>query len=556
MTETLRLRAGMAWVLSAVLLTGCATAHVINVPSATSDVPCLVATPEPDVLIGVALSGGGSRAALFGAAGLEAVSGLRTAAGTSVMEQVTYLSSVSGGSLAASYYTLNKPARDVKVLTPEGAMTSAYRAFFDEYRRTLSQDFQTSLLWRQLVSFRWVNPALAAMTLAEVLRHNLLGEATMMDLSRRQAMGDAPRLIINTTLYNNGRRLAVTNLPSEAFRYDFFQDLRQSLAQQGKPAQMPSPLVKRYESLIPVTPLEMGMDPCPIRLAGSVTASASFPPLVGPFTFQVAGSDTYWHVGDGGLYENQGAESLLFLFLKQLQERKARRALLLAFDSSFPFRGGGQATQRARAAVLPVHLRLLADPEHHGGARHDLSGALLSQLADGGGVPRREHSPGHPASPHRGGVASRSERSAAGVPRRDFPEDPGRGGGAHRRDPDPLASGVGVRPAVAGHRRHQAGGRSTGRGFSTFSRGARLGPGSLKERSAAGTSGDGAPVDAPAAQRRPSAEEDAFGGRARSASRTLGKHRLGDRPVTGIGEVHAVREPGARLGPLNTAVKS
>jgi hypothetical protein len=350
---TLRLPARIVWVLSAVLLTGCATAHVINVPSATSDVPCLVATPEPDVLIGVALSGGGSRAALFGAAGLEAVSGLRTAAGTSVMEQVTYLSSVSGGSLAASYYTLNKPARDVKVLTPEGAMTSAYRAFFDEYRSTLSQDFQTSLLWRQLVSFRWVNPALAAMTLAEVLRHNLLGEATMMDLSRRQAMGDAPRLIINTTLYNNGRRLAITNLPSETFRYDFFQDLRQSLAQQGKPAQMPSPLVKRYESLIPMTPLEMGMDPCPIRLAGSVTASASFPPLVGPFTFQVAGIDTYWHVGDGGLYENQGAESLLFLFLKQLQERKARRALLLAFDSSFPFAVGDR---RLNARAQPFSL--------------------------------------------------------------------------------------------------------------------------------------------------------------------------------------------------------
>jgi len=32
-----------------------------------------------------------------------------------------------------------------------------------------------------------------------------------------------PGLIINTTLYNNGRRLAITTLPPEALRYDFFR---------------------------------------------------------------------------------------------------------------------------------------------------------------------------------------------------------------------------------------------------------------------------------------------------------------------------------------------
>jgi hypothetical protein len=49
-----------AWPLCALLLTGCATAHVYAVPRATPDVACLTPMPEQDLLIGVALSGGGA----------------------------------------------------------------------------------------------------------------------------------------------------------------------------------------------------------------------------------------------------------------------------------------------------------------------------------------------------------------------------------------------------------------------------------------------------------------------------------------------------------------
>ena len=83
-----------------------------------------------------------------------------------------------------------------------------------------------------------------------------------------------------------------------------------------------------------------------MRLAAMVTASASFPPLVGPITLRVRGEETYWHAGDGGLYENKGIESLLFVFLNQLQEKKARRMLILAFDSSFPFSVGDRRLNR------------------------------------------------------------------------------------------------------------------------------------------------------------------------------------------------------------------
>ena len=346
---------GMALGLACALLaTGCATAVAYRAPVAGPQSTCVIPAPECDVVVGVALSGGGSRAALFGAAGLEALSQLRAPNGASVLDQVSYLSSVSGGSVAASYFAMKKPSKGTAVLGPDGALTDGYKTFFADYKNTVSQDFESALLWRQIGSFRWIlNPALAAQSLTELFTERLLGPATFGDLSAREARGDSPRLIINTTLYNNGRRLAMTTLPSDTFRYDFFGDLHQSLAKRGKSAEYPPILKQRWESIVPLTPLDLNFDLCPVKVAGAVTGSASFPPVVGPITFGVGDGDQYWHTGDGGLYENSGTESLLIAFLKQLQAKKSRRALIIAFDSSYPFSVGyRKLTKRAEPWTL------------------------------------------------------------------------------------------------------------------------------------------------------------------------------------------------------------
>jgi hypothetical protein len=299
--------------------------------------------PERDLAVGIALSGGGSRAALFGAAGLEALARLRAPDGKSLLDQVSYLSSVSGGSLTASYYALHKPARETPMLGPDGALTADYQNFFAGFKEKVSQNFESALLRRQLATFRFIlNPALAAKSLSELLNELLLGPATFKDLSTREARGDCPRLIVNTTLYNNGRRLEMTTLPSETFRYDYLADLNQSLARRGQPPAHTPVLQRRWESLQPMVPSDLQMDPCAVPLAGAVTGSASFPPLVGPITFSVGEQQQYWHIGDGGLYENSGTESLLFVFLKQLQAKTSKRALIIAFDSSYPFSVGSR----------------------------------------------------------------------------------------------------------------------------------------------------------------------------------------------------------------------
>jgi hypothetical protein len=145
----------------------------------------------------------------------------------------------------------------------------------------------------------------------------------------------------------------MTALPAEAFEYDFFGDLERSLQQRGLVME-PAPYIReRWKLLLPMTPLEIHIDPCAVRLAGVATASASFPPLIGPITMRVGDEESYWHAGDGGLYENSGIESLLFLYLKQLQAKRTKRALVIAFDSSFPFSVG---ERRLRLRSLPFSL--------------------------------------------------------------------------------------------------------------------------------------------------------------------------------------------------------
>jgi hypothetical protein len=329
------------WLGCALLLSACVSPTVTRLPKAKGETACIWPAPQQDTIVGVSFSGGGSRAALFGAGGLEALGRLRAPEGGSVLEKVSYLSSVSGGGLPASYYALHKPPKATPVLGPDGKMTADYQAFFTELESKVAQDFQNALIWRQISSWRFIlNSALAARSLREILEERLLGTGTLADLAAREKRGDSPRLMINSTLFNDGRRLLFTTLPPDATHYDFIADLDHSLAERGITRSYPEVIKKRWESLLPVSPLELQIDPCPIEVAVAVTASASFPPLVGPITFTVGDEPDFWHTGDGGLYENLGLETLMFTFLKQLQDRKAHRALILAFNSSYPFSVG------------------------------------------------------------------------------------------------------------------------------------------------------------------------------------------------------------------------
>jgi hypothetical protein len=255
--------------------------------------------------------------------------------------------------MASSYFVARKPGKAVPVLNRDGALTPDYQQFFSRFKEDMKFDLEGLILRRQLFRLRWINPAWTAWSLAELLDESYLDGMRFKDLAIREAQGDSPRLMVNTTLYNNGRRFVVSTLPREASEYDVFLDLNRLAGARKVDEEGEVVLRSRWESLRSVTPEDIKLDTCHVRVAAAVVGSMSFPPVVGPISFRVEGQDRYWHVGDGGLSDNTGAESLLMVFLKKLQERRARRVLIISFDSSFPFLvGGEELSNRAEGFTL------------------------------------------------------------------------------------------------------------------------------------------------------------------------------------------------------------
>ena len=335
-----------AWFVGlALLLTGC-FAKVQDLP-ALAQKPTFAPVPEasPDLLVGLAISGGGSRAATFAAGVLEALARIRVkdAGGErSVLEKVQYMSSVSGGSLATGYFAARKPPRSVPVLGPQG-LSPAYEEFFKDYKAAMQENFERAAAWRQVAFFRAFNPTKAAFSLAEVWDARFFHDMTFDDLYERERAGDSPRIILNGTSYNSGRRFALTTLPAVDFDYDFVGGLLQDLMRrservtpEGK-AIIQRNLEGARRQFLPLTFEQIGADHRALPLSLAVVSSASFPPAVGPVTYAVAGQPPYQHVGDGGLFDNLGTESLTTFFLKKIPRGSTKRGLIIVIDAAFPF---------------------------------------------------------------------------------------------------------------------------------------------------------------------------------------------------------------------------
>src|SRR5438552_74661 len=91
----------VAFGLGALFLAGCASAHAIRIQRSDVIGPCQTTASDGD-LFSVSRSRVGEAALPSSAAGLEALAGLRAADGASLIEKISHLSSVSGGSLSAA----------------------------------------------------------------------------------------------------------------------------------------------------------------------------------------------------------------------------------------------------------------------------------------------------------------------------------------------------------------------------------------------------------------------------------------------------------------------
>jgi predicted acylesterase/phospholipase RssA len=211
--------------------------------------------------VGLAISGGGSRAANFGAAVMLELQE------RGLLQQVDVISGVSGGTLPATYYGLGDKAGP---FTPEAVRTA------------LGFDFQGSWLWHWLLPqniFRfWLTDFTRSDIMVQVFNKRLYHDATFADLRPH------PKILLNATLRNDHTRFTFTD--------ERFADLHSNLS--------------RY------------------RIANAVNASSAFPGAFDDVTLENYGMQdakalvelgfdpvTYLHLYDGGPIDNLGIQAML-----------------------------------------------------------------------------------------------------------------------------------------------------------------------------------------------------------------------------------------------------
>jgi NTE family protein len=230
------------------------------------------------LFVGVAISGGGSRAANFSLGALWQLNQL------GLFRDVTAISSVSGGSLTAAYvslFGLESPAE------------------FERAARDLQQDFLSHWLWHSLYPSQALKVALthatSTETLADTFNDMLFHGKTFADLGKFGLYH--PYLYINAALQNSvpssshlttrGENSPSLDLQGFTFTSEAFNALQSNLAA--------------------------------YRIADAVAASGAYPgmfePLVlknhDPFPPNWQQPTTYLHLSDGGTADNLGIDALI-----------------------------------------------------------------------------------------------------------------------------------------------------------------------------------------------------------------------------------------------------
>jgi len=176
-------------------------------PARDRDVGSLIAGDRsPELLVLVAFSGGGTRAASFAYGVLQELTDnevITENGSRPLLKEIDIISSVSGGSFTASYYGLYGD-----------------RIFEDFEERFLRQDVQSSLLWKLARPINWFRLASGAYgkadMAAEYYNKILFNSATFADLLRQ----DAPAIVINSTDLATGARMGFTQYFFDALCLD------------------------------------------------------------------------------------------------------------------------------------------------------------------------------------------------------------------------------------------------------------------------------------------------------------------------------------------------
>lgn len=246
-----------------------------------------------DYFIGLAISGGGSRAANFAASVMWELDRL------GVLKHVQYISAVSGGALPAAYYSLFRD--DPKKWNEH------------ELKRVMSQNFELSFLASILNPFRW--PLFFG---TGYDRTDILASVFGNLVFENKTYGEIPRpdeqmLIVNATNLSWGGTFSFNKS-----KVDYIQsDLKK------------------------------------LPVAVAVAASAAYPGVLRAVTlrnFGISWRRAYLHLIDGGVADNLALETLSEIYGNHLKRAREKQCLLMLVDAHLDyldFSGSGDLPERA-----------------------------------------------------------------------------------------------------------------------------------------------------------------------------------------------------------------
>jgi len=253
------------------------------------------------MFIGIAMSGGGSRAANFAAATLLQ---LRT---LGLLDRADALSSVSGGSMPAIYYALE--GHEYFSLVPFGTQRIAFTE--QEVKERFSPHYQLRFALRWLlpqnIVLYWLSSYNRTEIMFDVFDANLFHGATYADLKQ----GKGPKLLVNATDRDDLEHFILSDTISLPYGL----------------ADLP------YKRFVFADERVPGADLKPLPLSVAMASSSAVPGLLQNVTLanpksQPSGPQTYYHLMDGMLADNSGLLTLLDLLQQAVKDG--------TFDREFP----------------------------------------------------------------------------------------------------------------------------------------------------------------------------------------------------------------------------
>jgi hypothetical protein len=288
---------------------------------------------DGDFFFAVAVSGGGSRAAVFSAAVMEELyKQVKLPDGRSIIDEIDYISSVSGGSLSMAYYCMNKPNVD-------SSHTDLYDRFFDTYRTDMRRNIEGNLV-KNL--FRFYKFFLTSEETGLLLKQSFdklyFNNRKFDELGKRQRNGWSPTLIMNGTVMDTGAKFLFTTLTK-----DDFDGTPKGVAEDLSRTGFGKSGYHFGGDLLGVTFCDdIGLSIGDMEVSRGVAASASVPLLLGPIVLKdqkrsTPDEDFYIHVSDGGINDNQGVATIMQLMIDRLIDtpgRAYRGGLVIIIDSN------------------------------------------------------------------------------------------------------------------------------------------------------------------------------------------------------------------------------